>query len=89
MPSSTTAAFVQTNWEVHVIKIRSRYYMELPVLLLAVGCGAIPDIAAQTARDQAKAIVEQQVSEIMAELTDGILSQVDLASMLAGQTPSE
>ncbi len=68
---------------------RLQRYLALPVLFLAVGCGSVPEVVVETARDSAKAAIEERVDEIVAELADELFGVVDLSSLLPSETSNE
>jgi hypothetical protein len=52
----------------------------LPVMvgIVTVGCGAIPDVVVDAAKQSAKAEIEEKIDELLAELGD----QLDLSMFL-------
>jgi len=68
---------------------RLRYFFALPTVLLASSCGSLPDFMEEAVRDSAKAAINEQVEEMISQLTADLLPEIDLASMMAGEDQEE
>jgi hypothetical protein len=57
-----------------------RWLLALPAILAMVGCGSIPDVIVDAAKQSAKDQIEQKIDELLAEFGD----QLDLSMFLPG-----